>query len=322
MHTISTVSAGGNGIHLGEPVATGFCEQHGGHDGDHEGDLDKLGNHVCADGERRWHADQHICADQLKCCGAQADGGEQHPEPLRQFHRGGEHLFFAAQIFSAYAEQRGAYHRQRDESRNGYRLRAAVQYEVDRDGEERALGKSIERAVRRQGAEQGGSTHEQHGGADACEHAAGVEQHGEREAGDGCAQHFATGVADEKRAHGRHKAANERGPVLYHPFGETVGEQRDEQQRDEACQQVHEHEVLGDVAVVGLVQPKRSGERDGVPRDPAAQAQIRQAGRLPVDGRKRVREPFGNARGRFFLHALVLRRIVLLTDCHIPPILD
>lgn len=140
--------------------------------------------------------------------------------------------------------------------------------------------------------------------------------------GDGCAQHFATGVADEKRAHGRHKAANERGPVLCHPFGETVGEQRDEQQRDEACQQVHEHEVLGDVAVVGLVQPKRSGERDGVPRYPAAQAQIRQAGRLPVDGRKRVREPFGNARGRFFLHALVLRRIVLLTDCHIPPILD
>ena len=81
-------------------------------------------------------------------------------------------------------------------------------------------------------------------------------------------------------------------------------------------------EVLGDVAVVGLVQPERSGERDGVPRDPAAQAQIRQAGRLPVDGRKRRRESLGNARVRFSLCALVLRRVVLFANCHIPPIPD
>ena len=30
----------------------------------------QLGNYVCADGERRRHADQHICADQLKRRGA------------------------------------------------------------------------------------------------------------------------------------------------------------------------------------------------------------------------------------------------------------
>ena len=174
----------------------------------------------------------------------------------------------------------------------------------------------------RQRAEQAGRTYEQHGGADARERATGIEQHGECEVGDGCAHHIVAGVADEEGAHSGDKAANERGAVFCHPFGETVGEQRDKQQRDEACQQVHKHEVLRDVAVVGLVQPKRSGERDGVPRDPAAQAKIRQAGRLSVDGRERVRESLGSACGRLFLHALVSRRVVLLADCHIPPILD
>ena len=132
MHTISTVSAHAATEYIvGEPVAAGFREQHGSHDGDHEGDLDKLGNHVCADGERRRHADQHICANQLKRCGAQADGGEQHPESARQLHRSGEHLFLAAHVLAAYAEKRRPYHGQCDERCDGDRLWAAVQHEVD-----------------------------------------------------------------------------------------------------------------------------------------------------------------------------------------------
>lgn len=153
-----------------------------------------------------------------KCRGAQADGGEQHPKPTCQLYRGGEHLFFAAQVFSAYAEQRGTYHGQRDESRNGYRLPGS------RSARNRSRWKRA--CIRLAGKARGGAA--------TCrisrphvrtawwcrrrEHAAGVEQHGEREVGDGCAQHFVAGVTDEERAHSSHKAADERGPGSSRPI--------------------------------------------------------------------------------------------------------
>ena len=79
---------------------------------------------------------------------------------------------------------------------------------------------------------------------------------------------------------------------------------------------MHEHEVLRDAAVVGFVQPERPGKRDGVPRDPAPQAQIRKRRRLPIDGRERFRELLTQAR-LVLTPAALLRRAFPL--CHISP---